>query len=429
MAAVLLAAFIFAALSLAAPRPDDGVQPLLGSPNPLPPLRFTSNGTFQISIFHDLHFGENAWDQWGPQQDINSVMVMDKILDTESPQLVVLNGDLITGENAYRSNATVKIDQLVSPLVRRGLTWASTYGNHDSAYNLSSLGILARERLYSGSRTSQMVFGPNAGVSNYYLPVYGCNSGPYASPQMILWFFDSRGGHYYQQLNASGDLIDQPDWVDVSVVEWFRETSSLLAKTYGQVIPSLAFVHIPTNASFSYQNQTVGVDPNHEPGINDDNPLAQQAEGWCPDGHVDPDGCDYGGQDFPFMKALVSTPGLVAVFSGHDHGNDWCFKWDRKLPGMSIAGNGINLCLGRHSGYGGYGPWTRASRQVYVTQEMLKDSIVDTWMRLETGEIIGSVELNRTYGKDYYPVVANTNTSCPTCNYSIITNMPGTGGG
>lgn len=29
----------------------------------------------------------------GPQQDINSVMVMDKILDTESPQLVVLNGE------------------------------------------------------------------------------------------------------------------------------------------------------------------------------------------------------------------------------------------------------------------------------------------------------------------------------------------------
>lgn len=53
------------------------------------PLRFSKNGTFQISIFEDLHFGENAWEQWGPQQDVKSTEVMNAILDAESPQLVV----------------------------------------------------------------------------------------------------------------------------------------------------------------------------------------------------------------------------------------------------------------------------------------------------------------------------------------------------
>lgn len=52
-------------------------------------LRFSKDGTFQISIFEDLHFGENAWEQWGPQQDVKSTGVMNAILDAESPQLVV----------------------------------------------------------------------------------------------------------------------------------------------------------------------------------------------------------------------------------------------------------------------------------------------------------------------------------------------------
>ncbi|KAK8150544.1 hypothetical protein G3M48_001119 [Beauveria asiatica] len=92
------------------------------------------DGTFQISVFEDLHFGENAWDSWGPQQDINSVKVINSILD----QLVVLNGDLITGENAFVKNVSVYVDQIVQPLIDRDLLWASTYGNHDSDFNLSS---------------------------------------------------------------------------------------------------------------------------------------------------------------------------------------------------------------------------------------------------------------------------------------------------
>ncbi|KAK5137575.1 hypothetical protein LTR08_007870 [Meristemomyces frigidus] len=387
------------------------------------PLRFTSKGTFQLSIFEDLHFGENAWDSWGPQQDINSLRVIDSILDAESQQLVVLNGDLITGENVYLHNSTHYIDQISHPLVERGLTWASTYGNHDSSYNLSRHGILSRERRWPNARTTQMVHGKESGVSNYYLPVYPSDGGH--EPCMLLWFFDSRGGSYYQQLNASGDTVGQPDWVDKSVVDWYNQTNMELVSTYNRTIPSLAFVHIPTNASRALQTEG-GIDPHKQPGINDDYPLGQQAQGWCADGRDDAS-CKYGGQDVPFMRALTSTPGLIAVFSGHDHGDTWCYKWDSLLPGMSVKGNGMNLCFGQHTGYGGYGSWTRGSRQVMVTEAMLQDLEVDTWIRLETGKVVGSVVLNSTYNDDSYPATPNTKTSCPTCTYADITNMPGTG--
>lgn len=61
-----------------------------------------------------------------------------------------------------------------------------------------------------------------------------------------------------------------------------------------------------------------------------------------------------------------------------------------------------------------------------VTESMLKDNVVDTWIRLEDGGVVGSVSLNSTYNDDIYPETPNQMTNCPTCNYSIVTSMPGT---
>ena len=71
---------------------------------------------------------------------------------------------------------------------------------------------------------------------------------------------------------------------------------------------------------FAFQQQ--GVDPRQEPGINDDNPLAQQGV-TCTEDSTGASVCNYTGDDVPFMSALINTPELMAIFSGHDHGDDW----------------------------------------------------------------------------------------------------------
>ena len=153
---------------------------------------------------------------WGPEQDIYSEKVINAVLSTETPQLVVLNGDLITGENTCLSNSSLYVDKIVRPLVQRGLTWASTYGNHDSDFNLSREAIFEREKKYSNSRTENMVLSSSAGVSNYYLLVFPSDKDS-STPELILWFFDSRGGNYYQKLDDEGNKVPQPNWVDESV--------------------------------------------------------------------------------------------------------------------------------------------------------------------------------------------------------------------
>ncbi|KAK7701728.1 hypothetical protein SLS64_010176 [Diaporthe eres] len=178
-----------------------------------PSLHFTNNKTFHITIFEDLHFGEGPATDWGPSNDDKTLDLMRTVLANESPELVVLNGDLITGENTFKENATDYVDEIVAPLVEAGLPWASTYGSecvplsplahvqvaddfrrldHDSDVNLSREAMYAREKTYANSLTGCEVNQNGAGVSNYYLPVYPNDTS--TTPAMLLWFFDSRGG-------------------------------------------------------------------------------------------------------------------------------------------------------------------------------------------------------------------------------------------
>jgi hypothetical protein len=143
---------------------------------------------------------------------------MNSVLDEESPQLVVLNGDLITGENTYKANSSHYLDQIVTPLVNRNLYWACTYGNHDSQFNLSRHEIFTREKRWPNSLTQSMVntVGYETGVSNYYLPIYSADKSD-KTPKVILWFFDSRGGNEFQTVDKNGDVIPVDDFVDQSV--------------------------------------------------------------------------------------------------------------------------------------------------------------------------------------------------------------------
>ncbi|PMB73107.1 putative inactive purple acid phosphatase 16 [Beauveria bassiana] len=362
----------------------------------LDPLRFRQDGTFHISVFSDLHMGMYA----------KSVSVMASVLDMEKPDFAVINGDLINGDSTRADNSTRYLDQIVQPLVDRNLTWGSTYGNHDHQPNLSGELLLAREQTFSGARTQSMVPGAAAGSTNYYLPVYSasCNDVRCCAPRLLLWFFDSRGGYYYQQRDRLGRAVHHPNWVDESVVQWFAATSAALRTRYGRVIPSLGFVHIPAYASVELQNK--GVHPNRQPGINDEK-ASPQAQGWCEGGAHE---CLYGKQDTAFMKAIAAVDGMMALFSGHDHANSWCYKWDGELPGVEAKGNGINLCYGQHTGYGGYGDWIRGSREIFVSLDKLRDLVIDSHIRTELGQVIGAVSLNATYGQDSYPASPNDKT-------------------
>lgn len=339
---------------------------------------------------------------------------MNKVLARERPQLAVLNGDLTNGDNTYVANSTNYIDEIVRPLVQHNLPWAALYGNHDYQHNITGRTILEREQTYPNALTKSMVEGDGVGYSNYYLEVFGAkkekskwwrrknnnNNSNHGSddederPVLRLWFFDSRGGYEYQKRDTNGDQIPVGAWVHEDVVKWFAKTNAELQAKDSYVVPSIGFVHYPTNASGAVVDGNRNV--NTAPGISLDVPLDHQSI----------ENKVYTGKDIPFLEAVLKTPGLLALFSAHQHGTDWCAKWDSVLPGMQLKGNGLNLCFGKRTGYGGYGDFARGSRQVIIDQEMItRNHAFETYIRLENGDESGRVMLNSTYGADKYPEV------------------------
>ncbi|CRJ93880.1 hypothetical protein BN1723_020794, partial [Verticillium longisporum] len=62
------------------------------------------------------------------------------------------------------------------------------------------------------------------------------------------------------------------------------------------------------------------------------------------------------------MKAVTSTPGMLGLFTAHQHGDSWCYKWTADaLPDYPVQpeGDGLNICFGQRTGYGGNGNWER----------------------------------------------------------------------
>ncbi|CRK37655.1 hypothetical protein BN1708_007457 [Verticillium longisporum] len=386
---------------------------------PRRPLAFGPDGTFQISILDDLHYGEAA-SSYGPIQDaLTTKTIANLLADEPQTDFVVINGDLISRDNIFFDNTTHYIDQLVQPILDRNLTWATLHGNHDPGYNRSVEAMLAREQRWPNSRTRSMVPDPQrVGVTNYYLPIYpvDCPTGCGCAAALLLWFFDSRSGFEYQKLGPDGKRIARPNWVDTDVVDWFLAENQRIVTKFNKTIPSLSFVHIPFDA-FSAVQSGPGIDPQRQPGIND-MVATGQAIGYCPDG-VNNGTCAYGGQDIAFMKAVTSTPGMLGLFTAHQHGDSWCYKWTADaLPDYPVQpeGDGLNICFGQRTGYGGNGNWERGSRQLLLRQDQLALGELETWIRLESGEVVGAVSLNGTYGQDIYPVSPNRETFCQECN-------------
>ncbi|XP_043690719.1 probable inactive purple acid phosphatase 16 isoform X2 [Telopea speciosissima] len=331
------------------------------------PLQFSSNSSFKIAVFADLHYGEDAWTDWGPRQDAKSDRVMSTILDQEVPDFVVYLGDLITANNLPIPNASLYWDRAISPTRARGIPWATVFGNHDdmpfewpiewfSSSGIPQLrcsptnsttseacsfrGTLRVELMKNEMQQNWLSYSTNGpqelwpGVSNYVLQV--SSSDGQGLPVAFLYFLDSGGGSY-------------PEVISNTQAKWFQNKSQELNPKLS--VPEIIFWHIPSKAYeevapfFWIFKPCVG-------SINKESVAAQEAE-------------------MGIMDFLINRPSVKAVFVGHNHGLDWCCPYEN-----------LWLCYARHTGYGGYGNWPRGARIIEMTQQPFS---LKSWIRMEDG--------------------------------------------
>jgi len=293
-------------------------------------LRFGGDGRFKIVQFTDLHLKEENED------DDKTIALMERVLDAEKPQLVVLTGDVLGASAKPREIMTL----CAAPMVERKIAWAVALGNHDDegTHDRAGLMDIIMSLPYAVSQR-----GPKDihGVGNYYLPVYSSDG---EAKQWILYFLDSNAYPAHKSLGSY-------DWIRVDQVHWYYQRSkALAAERGGRVYPSLAFFHIPL--------------PEYERALSDGNAdvVGHRHESIC---------CPR--INSGLFAAILERGDVKGTFVGHDHVNDY-----------ESALHGIRLIYGRASGYSAYGRegFPRGGRVILL--EAGKESFT-TWLRLEDG--------------------------------------------
>jgi 3',5'-cyclic AMP phosphodiesterase CpdA len=337
--------------------------------------RVRKDGKFKILQVSDAHLAtgtgvcRDAIDASGNvvpakncEADTRTLDFIERVLDSEVPDLVVLSGDQVEGPLAPDTQSV--IFKIAAPLIERSIPYAAIFGNHDDEE--SHLSREAQMSLLQTLPFSLSQPGPEsvAGVGNYYVEVLAASSQHSA---ITIYLLDTHS------LTPDEKKYKGYDWLKDSQIDWFKTTSNGLKqahKKYSHIHLDLAFIHIPL--------------PEY------------REEGLMVKGGEWKEGVTAPKFNSHFYDAL-SEAGVVAVGCGHDHVNDYCAL---RRPATSNAARdaesepqtshndnrphlGPWMCYAGGSGFGGYAGYGGFHRRVRVWEVDTNSGRVVTWKRVE----------------------------------------------
>jgi predicted MPP superfamily phosphohydrolase len=292
-----------------------------------PTLKFGSDGNFKIVQFADS--------QDGAIIDPRTVDLMNKILDYEKPNLVVLTGDNIDGKCKSARDVKEAINSIAGPMEKRGIPWAVVFGNHDEEHGMMSKEEMMKLYMSYAHNISEIGFKDNTRVGNYNLLIKGSKSD---IPAFNIYMLDS--GKYSSDMQAY-------EWIKENQIAWYKDTYTQLKVKYNNTIPALMFFHIPLPEWKVLWNSGTAIGERNEEECS---PTVNSG----------------------LFKELVAGGDVKGVFVGHDHVNDYVGKLQ-----------GITLGYSRSIGYGTYGKegFSRGARVFSIKES--EPTAFKTWMRLE----------------------------------------------
>jgi len=236
---------------------------------------------------------------------------------------------------------------MVAPMNEMIIPWAIAFGNHDdlaSGHGGTREDLIKFDMSFPLSVSKQ---GPSSihGVSNYAIEVWPGDLVESAVPAAFLYILDSGDSASSCGVSEGSGCI-HPDQV-----QWYRQLSADYRNKFGVNVPGFAFFHIPLQEYLDLWNGDRCF------GYNNDSISCQALN------------CG-------IFSAFLEEGNVRAVFVGHNHGNDFCGNYA-----------GIQLCYGRHTGYGGYGDWKRGARIIEMSLIDQQQWTYDTWIRYEDGVV------------------------------------------
>ncbi|KAI3974360.1 hypothetical protein MKX01_031029 [Papaver californicum] len=304
-----------------------------------PPLKF-KNGELKILQVADMHYADG--------------------ITTPCEDVLEMKGCSDLRDNIFDQDATdaaKSLDAALAPAIAAGTPWAAVLGNHDMESTLTREGVMKH---IAGMQLTLSQLNPASadvidGFGNYNLEVGGAEGSSLQNKTVLnLYFLDS--GDY-----STVPSIDGYGWIKPSQQFWYQKTSLMQQKVYMSKpkpqkapAPGLAYFHIPLPEYEDLGSNFTGV----------------KGEGLISSPLV----------NSGFFTTLRDAGDVKAVFTGHDHLNDFCGEL-----------TGIHLCYAGGFGYHAYGlkGWSRRARVVSVTLEKMKTgkwgavNTIRTWKRLD----------------------------------------------
>lgn len=277
------------------------------------------NDGFRILSSTDFHFGDD------PALRFKCMDMFMKHIKATSPDLVVLTGDII--QSKFQHFDAIQFAQFMEKI---GVYWAFVFGNHEAREEKGRFKHLLMSCKTSFPHCLALEGKKDLfGYCNYCINIMKNEN----EILKTLFMFDSGRDvieEYVKSHGAPSDIINY-DFIKNNQMDWYREKVTALREQYGEV-KSFMYMHIPIK---EYEEVII-------PEQQDDGqyPFSGKCEVLYGKAYETVGSSQFNSGLFSLIKELDSTQ---AVFSGHDHVNDFCAIYD-----------GVYLVYNQYNGYETY---------------------------------------------------------------------------
>lgn len=294
------------------------------------------NGKLKILQLTDIHYYTDSL------KSAESLKRIEQILDLEKPDMVIITGDVVLGDN-YKKGW----NEVSGLLISRQIPWGAVLGNHDGESETHTRGQIMDYIVpmdYSVMTPSPAGL---SGHSNFIIPVKGADGKDAA----VLYCFDS--GDY-----STADSLKGYGWIELDQIDWYKENSQRFTQQNGgKPLPSLAFFHIPLQEYWQmdqFKNSYIV-------GTVASEMVGTRGEGVCA-----------GVLNTGMFATMRRAGDILCTFAGHDHNNDYIGMFD-----------GIGLAYGHFSG--SKTTYTDIGYGARVIELYEGARAFDTWIRMADG--------------------------------------------
>lgn len=204
-------------------------------------VKFNSNGKLKILMLSDI--------QETLDYDKRTLIGIDKMIQTQKPDLVILGGDNCDGTVLKTEEELRKyLDIFSAPMQTRKIPWAHVFGNHDHDVEIDDIQKtkIYEEYEYCISKHTEDIYG----TTNFVLPIKHSNKNEIA---FTIWGLDTNNliENANMTIDKNMDKIKKPvisgewDILHFEQLMWYWKSSKEIENYCNKKINGILFMHIP----------------------------------------------------------------------------------------------------------------------------------------------------------------------------------------